>query len=121
MFFVRLFNSFLLVFCLVFIAQIWARFSLSGSSIFVIPFNAFTICGWFTAFMFAAKLVCTALIIVLVLPPCPRCSTTYAIAPFDLLYTGAGLFASDLIPIGNEDEHKKEGIVALKGSLQQGI
>ena len=26
-----------------------------------------------------------------------------------------------LIPIGNEDEHKKERIVALKGSLQQSI
>ena len=25
------------------------------------------------------------------------------------------------IPIGNEDEHKKERVVALKGSLQQGI
>ena len=26
-----------------------------------------------------------------------------------------------VIPIGNEDEHKKERMVALKGSLQQGI
>jgi hypothetical protein len=29
--------------------------------------------------------------------------------------------AKAVIPIRNEDEHKKEGIVALKGSLQQGI
>ncbi len=27
----------------------------------------------------------------------------------------------EVIPIGNEDEHKKEGMVALKSSLQQGI